>query len=163
MAKTGPKSKYDEWITEDGLTVLRGKARDGLTNEEICRTVIGISPGTLCEWMRRFPQIREALKKGREPVAIQIEESFYSRCHWTQKEEIREEIYQTSDGASSKRIVKTKKWFPPDTTAQIFALKNLKPERFRDKPIKADTLKNEIDPLSIAFEKYGAKLKNESE
>lgn len=135
MAKVGPKPKYESWITEDGLTILRGKARDGLTNEEIARSVIGINPATIYEWIKKFPEIGEAIKKGREPIAIKIEDSFYSRCDWVQKEETREELYETEGGKKARKIVRTKRWFPPDTAALIFALKNLRKDKFREKQL----------------------------
>ena len=39
----------------------------------------------------------------------------------------------TDKGSKSKRIEKTTKHAQPDTTAQIFWLKNRKPEEWRDK------------------------------
>lgn len=35
MAKAGRKSLIDEYLTEDGLLLLEGWARDGLTDAEI--------------------------------------------------------------------------------------------------------------------------------
>ena len=64
--------KYQEWLTEDGLTLLEGWAREGLTDEQIAAKA-GIRAGTLYEWENRFPEIREAIKKGKAPVDIQVE------------------------------------------------------------------------------------------
>ena len=35
--RRGYRDKYVYWISEDGLTLIRGWARDGYTNEEIAR------------------------------------------------------------------------------------------------------------------------------
>ena len=40
------KGKYQEWLTEDGLTKLEAWARDGLTDEQIAKN-IGIKRPTL--------------------------------------------------------------------------------------------------------------------
>lgn len=42
MAKAGRKSLIDEYLTEDGLLLLEGWARDGLTDAEIAHNM-GIS------------------------------------------------------------------------------------------------------------------------
>lgn len=38
------------------------------------------------------------------------------------------------EGVKTRRIEKTKKWIPPNTAAQIFWLKNRRPDKWRDKP-----------------------------
>ena len=43
------KSKADEWLEQDKLTLLEGWARNGLTDEQIANN-IGISRSTLFEW-----------------------------------------------------------------------------------------------------------------
>ena len=58
------KGKYEYWLSEDGLILLSGWARDGLTHEQIAAN-IGIRRETLYEWMKRFPNISNALKKGK--------------------------------------------------------------------------------------------------
>lgn len=66
------RGKFEYWLTEDGLTLLEGWARDGLTDEQIAHNV-GITATTLYEWKKRFPKISETLKKGKEIVDIQVE------------------------------------------------------------------------------------------
>lgn len=56
------KGKYERWLEPDGLILLEGWARDGLTDEQIA-TKIGINPATLYDWKNKFPKISEALKK----------------------------------------------------------------------------------------------------
>ena len=60
-------AKADYWLDKDNLIRVQGWARDGLTDEQICQK-IGIHVSTLCEWKNRFPQLSEAIKKGKAPA-----------------------------------------------------------------------------------------------
>lgn len=97
------KGKYEDWLTEDGLTLLEGWARDGLTDEQIASNC-GISPSTLYRWKDDHREICEALKKGKEVVDYQVENALLNKA------------------------------LGGDTTAQIFWLKNRRPDKWRDKP-----------------------------
>ena len=70
--KVMAKGKFEYWLTDDGLLLLEGWARDGLTNEEIAGK-IGIRAGTLYEWLKTYPEISESLKKGKEVVDRKVE------------------------------------------------------------------------------------------
>ena len=65
------KGKYQQWLEPDGLQLLRGWARDGLTDEQIAHNC-GITAKTLYEWKNKYSDIREALKKGKEIVDFQV-------------------------------------------------------------------------------------------
>ena len=118
------KGKYEYWITPEGLLKIEGWARDGLVDEQIAEN-IGIRAGTLYDWKNRFPDISEALKKGKEVVDRQVENALLKRALGYTYAEITYE-----DGVETKRVIKE---VVPDTTAQIFWLKNRKPEIWRDK------------------------------
>ena len=68
----GRKGKYEYWLTEDGITLLQGWARDGLTDEQIASNM-GICRDTLSVWKKRYPDISDTLKRGKEVVDIQVE------------------------------------------------------------------------------------------
>lgn len=123
------KGKYQEWLTPEGLLKIEGWARDGLIDEQIAQN-IGIRAATLYEWKKRFPQFSEALKKGKEIVDRQVENALLKRALGYEYEEIKEKF---EDGVLTERTV-TKKEVVADTTAQIFWLKNRKPDTWRDKP-----------------------------
>ena len=123
------KGKYQEWLDPDGLLLLEGWARDGLTDEQIAGNV-GITETTLYEWKNRFPEISEALKKGKEVVDIQVENALLKRALGYDYQEQRIEKSE-KDGT---KIIQTIKHVPADTTAQIFWLKNRRPDKWRDKP-----------------------------
>ena len=123
------KGKYQRWLEPDGLLLLEGWARDGLTDEQIAGNV-GITATTLYEWKNRFPEISEALKKGKEIVDIQVENALLKRALGYEYMEERVEISE-KDG---RKVIQTVKQVIPDTAAQIFWLKNRRPDRWRDKP-----------------------------
>lgn len=73
------KGKYEQWLTKDGLTLLRGWARDGLTDEQIAHNM-GISTATLYNWKRDHLEILESLKKGKEVVDYEVENALLTNA-----------------------------------------------------------------------------------
>ena len=128
------KSKANEWLEQDKLTLLEGWARDGLTDEQIANN-IGISRSTLFEWRKNNQDISNALKKGKEIVDIEVENALLKRAlGYTYKEVTKEQVKNPTTGNYEMMITKeVTKEVQPDTTAQIFWLKNRKPEKWRDK------------------------------
>lgn len=123
------KGKYQEWLEPEGLLKIEGWARDGLTDEQIAHNM-GISPSTLYEWKNAYSEFSESLKRGKEVVDRQVENALLKRALGYEYEEVSEK-YEL--GILTERKV-TKKQAVPDTTAQIFWLKNRKPADWRDKP-----------------------------
>lgn len=97
------KGKYQRWLEPDGLLLLEGWARDGLTDEQIAQNM-GIGTTTLYRWKDEYEEIREALKRGKEVVDYEVENALLNKA------------------------------LGGDTTAQIFWLKNRRPDKWRDKP-----------------------------
>ncbi len=62
----------DEWLEEDNLELLECWARDGYTLIDIANR-IGIGRTTLDSWRKKYPEIRNALKKGKEIVDYKVE------------------------------------------------------------------------------------------
>ena len=117
-------AKYDYWITNDGLQLLAGWARSGLTDEQIAHN-IGISRETLYQWKRKYSDIADTLKENKQIADIAVENALYKRAlGYTYTETTKE----------AGKVTKTvEKEVVPDTKAQIFWLKNRQPERWRDK------------------------------
>jgi transposase-like protein len=143
----GRKGKFQEWLTEDGLTRLTGWARDGLTDEQIAQN-IGINRATLYDWIKRYDNIANAIKKGKEPVDIQVENALLRRALGYDYEETITEIEDLGNNKTKKHVRRVTKHVPPDTTAQIFWLKNRKPKQWRDKMEAAVSVDTEdLSPL----------------
>lgn len=115
------KGKYQEWLTPEGLLKIEGWARDGLTDEQIAEK-IKITPSTLYEWKKRYSEISEALKKGKEVVDFEVENALFKNA------------------------------INGDTTAQIFWLKNRRPDKWRDK--QNIELSKPIDDTAKELEAY---------
>ena len=127
------KAKYDAWLTADGLLRIEGWARDGLTDAQIAHNV-GCSYSTFREWRDNFPALAAALKNGKAPVDLEVENALLKRALGFEYEETVTEITESADGQQRKQIRKVKKTALPDVTAQIFWLKNRRPDKWRDKP-----------------------------
>lgn len=66
-------------MEEDGLTLLEGWARDGLTHDQIAARM-GIGRSTLYNWRRKYPVMEQALRKGREVVDYQVEAALLEKA-----------------------------------------------------------------------------------
>jgi len=108
--------------------LLEAWARNGLTDEQIAHNM-GITAKTLYEWKNKYSEICESLKRGKEVVDILVENSLLKRALGYTYEETSNK-YEC--GVLTERKVTTKE-VVPDTTAQIFWLKNRKPQEWRDK------------------------------
>lgn len=76
---------------------------------------IGISHATLYEWKKQFPELSDTLKKSKDVVDRMVENALFKNA------------------------------IEGNTTAQIFWLKNRKPDKWREKPVYEDT--SELDKL----------------
>ena len=124
------KGKYTEWLEPEGLLKIEGWARDGLTDEQIAHN-IGITAKTLYEWKNKYSKFSETLKRGKEVVDRQVENALLKRALGYEVTEVTEEyIEELGRMEVTKRVTKH---IAGDTTAQIFWLKNRKPEEWRDK------------------------------
>ena len=122
------KGKYEYWLTPEGLLKLEGWAREGLTDEQIAGKM-GIHRDTLNEWKKKYSDISDTLKRGKEVVDFQVENALLKRALGYEYEEVSEK-YEL--GTLTEKKV-TKKQVVPDTTAQIFWLKNRRPDKWKDK------------------------------
>lgn len=133
-------AKYEKWLEQEGLLLIEGWARDGLTDEQIAGNM-GVSRSTLNEWKKKYPDIQDSLKRGKEIVDRQVENALLKRALGYEYEEIKEKY---EFGELSERTV-TKKQVAPDATAQIFWLKNRKPKDWRDKQERLDNTTEDND------------------
>lgn len=124
------KGKFEYWLTEDGLILLEGWARDGLTDEQIAHNM-GCAYSTMRAWRDKFEAISAALKKGKEVVDFEVENALLKRALG----------YKETEKKLDKNgeLVEVEKEIPPDVTAQIFWLKNRRPDKWRDKPVQEST------------------------
>lgn len=149
------KGKYKYWLTKEGLLKLEGWARDGLTEEQIAKNM-GIGYSTLQAWKNKYQDILDTLKKGKEVIDIQVENALLKRALGYRYQEVIEEIVTNEDTGESNLVVTKRitKEVSPDTTAQIFWLKNRKPEEWKNDPHKV-----KIDKEILELRKKELELK----
>ena len=105
-----------------------------MTDEQIAKNM-GICRDTLIQWKKRFPDISDTLKKGKDVVDVEVENSLLKRAKGCTVVEETQELMINPD-TGKRELITTKKVIkeiPPDTTAQIFWLKNRRPDLWRDK------------------------------
>ncbi len=133
-SKRGRKTEYSP-----KLAIL---SRQGMTEKEIAKTM-EISVGTLRNWCSEHVEFLIAIKEGKGVADAEVEAALYKRAMGYEVEELK--VISVPNAAAKKgskqgqkptasitRIEKTTKHVAPDVTAQIFWLKNRKPEQWRD-------------------------------
>jgi len=126
--------KYKQWIDKEGLIALSTWAKLGLTDQNIADNM-GINVSTLYTWKKKYNKIGEALTYAKAKADSVVENALYKRATGFNYDEVtkeRRKILGTDDYEMviTKIITKT---VVPDTTAQIYWLKNRKPNMWRDK------------------------------
>ncbi|ATH60206.1 helix-turn-helix domain-containing protein [Staphylococcus nepalensis] len=121
MAK---RQKLDDWLKEENLIRVQGWARDGLTMDQIAYN-IGISKQTLYRWQERSSDFLDALKVSRDSADRQVENALFKNALGFKY--VEQQLTDTGE------VVDVEKYAKPNTTAQIFWLKNRKQEVWREK------------------------------
>ena len=132
--KAGRKTKYDTNV-KPYLNRIPKWRRQGMTEEQICKKLDVV-------------ELMEALKKGKEELIEELEDSLYKRALGYEYEEIKEFIEIDEKGNSKVKREIYKKSMHPDVGAIAFALKNLDKDNWKDNPHKA-----ELDALRFEHEK----------
>lgn len=147
-------TKY-ETVVLPNLNLIERWKRNGASEEDIAKR-LGIAYSTFNLYKNKKSELSEALKKGKEIVDTEVENAILKRALGYSYEEItRENI----DGKMKITKVVTKQ-VVPDTTAQIFWLKNRCPESWRDKMQVEASVITENKEL---MKKYLNNLKNNNE
>lgn len=133
--------KIDFWLTEEGLVLLQAKSRDSLTKTELAKK-IDVNPKTLSMWERKYPEIENAIKRGRDITDVYVENAILKKALGFETTEVKKVV--KADGA--EEVTTVYKSVPPDVTAASVWLKNRCPERWRDKPQEENSL-SKVDKI----------------
>jgi hypothetical protein len=122
MAKRGMPEKYESTLPMRAheLALL------GATDLQMCK-IFGVSLRSWNNWKKRYPEFKEALRRGKDQADAHVAQALYHRAKGYKH--IAFKIMQHEGRAFTKRYVER---FPPDTTACIFWLKNRQPHLWRD-------------------------------
>lgn len=120
--------KPEEWLEPENLLLLEDWARQGLFDEQIAKNM-GVSEATLYNYKKKYPKIKEALRKGKEVVDIEVENAMFKRAIGYTITINEQKVDKDGFVHDLKRDVH----IPGDVTAQIFWLKNRRKQQWRDK------------------------------
>jgi len=140
MARGRPRA-YDKLDIKNRLDSVIEMAQGGATRAQIAG-MLGVSVSTLCEWQKDYAEFYEALNAGSAYADGLVENALYKRAMG----------FMGEDG----------RYYPPDTTAIIFWLKNRDSATWRDKresTIDATVSMSEADRALL--EKVAGRLKSE--
>ena len=121
--KVGRPTEYKEEYEELAFNY----ALLGATNPELAE-FFGVSTSTIGNWFNDYPKFLDAVKRGKEEADANVAKSLYKRALGYKTKETR-----VSSGGENDVISTLEKEVPPDTTAQIFWLKNRQKDKWRDR------------------------------
>lgn len=121
----------------------------GLTNEQL-GIAFGVTLDAIHRWMRKYPEFKEAVNRGKLDADALVAEACFKRATgYTIKEQ---KVFCNAQGLITR--VDVDKYFPPETNAITFWLKNRQKELWGDvwklehsgpngKPIEHKEIKSE--------------------
>ena len=169
----GRKHKYDFKNDKHSLLVVEGLARDGYDNKHIAE-YFGYSETYFSELVNSISELSEALKKGRQPLEVMVENSLFRRAFGGIKVKSTVKRYLQEDchcGGEDKKCIdckgtgkiirsdieivqETETELPPDVGAQAFWLKQKKPDIWNKQPIKVEQNSNVTVTTGIDIEEW---------
>ena len=143
------KKRKAFWLSEEGLTLIKGWRRSGVTIKDIATQNIGISMTAFWGWYRANEDLRKACADGKDVANYTVEDALYRRAVGYDYEE---RVYELVEG--EVRLTKIlSKHLPPDTKAIMQWLFNRKPEVWRaiQEPLEATQYTETIKNILVAM------------
>lgn len=142
------ESEVDYWLSEDGLLLLQCWSRDGIKKQDMAYKM-GISFPLFSKWQRTYPEIKEALKAGKEVVDYKVENALLKSALGFKTKEITVTIGRRQINGEWVDITKEtkEKEIAPNVTACLAWLNNRKPDiwkRNRDKDIEINDEESDV-------------------
>lgn len=120
------------WLTEDGLTLLTAWKRDGLTEAAIARNM-GISQKVLTGWKKECPELRDALRVGKELLDYRVENALLKAALGYTTKEVKVTLGKKMVGGEAFQVLKetTTKEVGPNAMACLAWLNNRKHDQWK--------------------------------
>ena len=132
-----------KYIKELHPLLIESLLQNGINQTEIIK-MLKITPEIYHYWVKNYPEVQEAIKKGKEPVDLKVVNALYkSAMGYAVKEvttkthtltasdaKLIEEGYE--DRVPKEDVIVREKHIPPNVIAQIFWLKNRLPNDWKD-------------------------------
>lgn len=154
------KSKWPD--VEEKLFLVEMWCREGYIEKDIAAK-LGVSVSTFEDYKTKHPELLNALKRGKEIIDYEVEDSLYKKCVGCYVKEDRafkcKEVYYDDDGRRCEReevkTVEVDVFIPPDTTAIAIWLNNRKSDKWRRNANKERLDRERLDhDKDIAGKKY---------
>lgn len=138
----GRKSKYETHV-KPYLSQIEEWFQD-LDERQIAVERLGIAVSTFENYKKKYPELREALKKGRQHLVGELKASLKKKAKGFYYEETKTSIRQEG-GKEVKVIEKYKKYSQPDTGAIHLLLKNYDPTWTNDDQTTIDLKREQLE------------------
>ena len=123
-------------MEHEALELLTGWSREGMNLAEIAEKM-GIGVATLRRWRKKYPKIDEALKRGSDAADIAVESALFKRAVGYVVEEVTKQLDKSGELVVVKVVQKV---VEPNVTAQLFWLKNRRPDLWSERVDVTDKL-----------------------
>lgn len=112
---------------QEFVRIAESMCKLGATDIEVA-DALAVDVRTIYRWKASNEEFCHALKSGKDESDERVERSLFSRANGYEHNEVDIRVI-------NEKIVQTRirKFYPPDTTAAIFWLKNRRPDQWRDK------------------------------
>lgn len=148
------RASYKDWLDKDSLLLIEGWARRGLSNEQIANN-IGVARQTFQSWLNKHADISDAVKRGKAPVDIEVENALLKRALGYEYQETK--TITKIDEYGNQQILGHevyKKHQAPDVGAVIFWLKNRVPDYWSNKETaEKEKISQDIELAKLEAEK----------
>lgn len=155
----GQKERKKFWLSDNGLQLIAGWRRNGVSLTDIAVKNIGISKTAFWGWYKESEDLRRSCAIAKDVADLTVEDALYRRAvgydYW-------EEVWELVEG----EVILTKKYkkhLPPDTKAIMQWLYNRLPNQWRamqeplEKTQYVETIQNILVAMKEVAEKGEAK------
>ena len=146
----GRKDRKAFWLSENGLKLIAGWRRNGMSVTRIVDECIGVGrTAFFAHWLKESDDLKKALETGKEIADLSVEEALYRRAvgydYW-------EEVWELVEG----EVILTKKYkkhLPPDVKAILHWLWSRLPNQWRavQEPLEKTQYVETIQNILVAM------------
>jgi hypothetical protein len=138
---------FERWenqgLLKEKLRIIEELVSKNVVQEKIAK-VLGISEKTLQKLKNRHVEFARAFSKGETDMKDNLIGAIYKKAIGFEHEDI-QTLVEDHNGRSKKKIVKTKKYYPPDLNSARYLLIIKFGRPFNDKKDELDLLERRID------------------
>lgn len=146
------ESAVDYWLTDDGLLLLSGWARDGYTKQDIADRC-GVTRRTFTKWCSRYPEIEQAMSQSREIVDMKVENALLKAALGYKTKEIKVTLGKKVINGETYEVLKetTTKEVAPNVNAAIMWLTNRNHDKWKRNRDRCVELGEEDQNINITI------------